>query len=232
MKMIFFDAAGTLIHPAEAVGEVYSRIGAKYGFLASPRQLDAGFRQALKTQGPMVALQGENSESGQQDWWYRLVAGVWGVDGKDLRFRSYFNELYSYYEKSDAWSVYDDVRPVLHSLREKGYRLGVISNFDSRLHKVLAGLDLTGFFESIVVSMEAGAAKPERRIFELAAEQSGIKPENAIHIGDRPDEDFQGALNAGLQAVLLDREGIADLSNARLRSLHDFVNNLTFILNE
>lgn len=83
--------------------------------------------------------------------------------------------------------------------------LGVLSNFDSRLHTVLPALGLAEFFSSVTISTEVGAAKPDARIFQAALQKHECSPAQAWHIGDRQKEDYEGAKAAGLRAVLLKR---------------------------
>ena len=101
--------------------------------------------------------------------------------------------------------MFDDVRPTLEKLRKTGLRLAVISNWDERLRPLLDRLNLTPFFETIIVSMEAGFAKPAPQIFERAISSLTLPPASILHVGDSPTEDLAGAQSAGMRAILLDR---------------------------
>jgi putative hydrolase of the HAD superfamily len=70
---------------------------------------------------------------------------------------------------------------------------------------VLQGLELLDYFASITISMEAGTAKPNRQIFEVALHPHGCLPQDAWHIGDSFTEDYQAAQNAGLRGIWLRR---------------------------
>jgi HAD superfamily hydrolase (TIGR01509 family) len=74
----------------------------------------------------------------------------------------------------------------------------VVANFDLSLRDRLDQLGLTPYFSEIVTPGDAGAAKPDPRIFELALERLGVAPERALHIGDR-SVDEEGARAAGMQ---------------------------------
>ena len=63
------------------------------------------------------------------------------------------------------------------------------------------------FFDSVTISSLAGSAKPAPQIFQHALDQHVVGPEEAVHVGDDLREDFEGATNAGLSGVLLDRDG-------------------------
>jgi putative hydrolase of the HAD superfamily len=82
-------------------------------------------------------------------------------------------------------------------LRARGLRLGVVANWDCALPGHLAAAGLASFFDTVVTSARAGAAKPDPAIFELALRELGVRPERALHVGDEP-LDEEGARAAGL----------------------------------
>jgi HAD superfamily hydrolase (TIGR01509 family) len=82
-------------------------------------------------------------------------------------------------------------------LERLGLRLAVVSNWDVALHGYLEQLGLAGRFAAIVTSAEAGASKPDPRIFELALKRLRVRPERALHIGDS-EADEEGARAAGM----------------------------------
>jgi putative hydrolase of the HAD superfamily len=96
---------------------------------------------------------------------------------------------------------------VLSNLKESGYKLGIISNFDSRVYDVMRQLGIYEYFDVLVISSEAGHAKPSHGIFSLALERAGRDPSEVIHVGDDLCNDFHGARAMGIRALLLDREG-------------------------
>jgi putative hydrolase of the HAD superfamily len=104
------------------------------------------------------------------------------------------------------WVLYPETLSVIGELKSKGYELGIISNFDTRLFSILSELSLRECFDSITISSLARAAKPARQIFEYALSQHVIDPEEALHVGDSVREDWEGARQANLHALLMDRE--------------------------
>jgi putative hydrolase of the HAD superfamily len=103
--------------------------------------------------------------------------------------------------------AYPDAAPALEALRSRGIALVVVSNWDHSLHERLAETGLAPLVDGAVASAELGRAKPERAIFERALELAGAAPGEALHAGDSPREDVEGALAAGLRAVLVARDG-------------------------
>jgi len=226
IKAVFFDAAGTLIEPVRRVGESYAAIAAKYGKSVPPAEIAARFRLCFDV-APRLAFPDAAAESLatlERDWWRRLVAHVFEPWNPFQRFEEYFDELFSYFATPAAWQLYPEVTETLLGLRRRGLILGVISNFDSRLVGILAGLGAGRLFEEIVVSSRIGYAKPHPEIFRIALSRHGLRPENAIHVGDSPINDLQGARNAGLRAVLVARENGGRLPKPdRVTSLRDIL---------
>jgi putative hydrolase of the HAD superfamily len=91
----------------------------------------------------------------------------------------------------------DGVLPALDRLRDAGLPLAVVANWDIGLHEHLAHLGLTERFVAILTSAEAGAEKPDPRIFGLALDRLGVAPAQAVHVGNE-DADRLGALAAGI----------------------------------
>ena len=122
-------------------------------------------------------------------------------------FDAYFDAVYRHFEDPATWDVFPDVMPALAALRALGSPLGIVSNFDSRVLRILEGLDLAPWFESVTLSSQVGATKPDRAIFARALAHHGVDAARALHVGDSPAEDCEGARAAGLRAVLIDRSG-------------------------
>jgi len=97
-----------------------------------------------------------------------------------------------------------DAIPLLKLLRSKGLRLVIVSNWDGSLLDCLQETPLPGYFDAILDSDVVGSRKPDTRIFEVACAVVGVRPEEAVHVGDSPGADVAGAQAAGVRPVLLD----------------------------
>jgi putative hydrolase of the HAD superfamily len=221
-KMIFFDAAGTLIEVRGSVGEVYASWAQRYGVTLAPAALQQRFAQAFRVQPPL-AFHGFASEAELQRlefaWWQRLVEQVF-AEVEFPRFAEFFAAVFEYFRRAEAWRLYADVLPTLAELQTRGVQLAVLSNFDTRLEDLLNGLGISHYFAGVHLSSRLGVAKPDVRIFQAALQQHGLQPHEAWHVGDSWREDWQGANNAGLKAWLIDRaEATAEVECTRLESL-------------
>jgi putative hydrolase of the HAD superfamily len=95
----------------------------------------------------------------------------------------------------------------MDALDGAGYRLGLISNFDSWLQKMLLEMEVGHLFDTAVISGIEGVEKPDPAIYRLAFERAGIAPDRAAHVGDSPAMDMEPAAAVGMRPVLLDRAG-------------------------
>lgn len=104
------------------------------------------------------------------------------------------------------FTAFVDAEPALRAARVRGVRLVVLSNWDVSLSGVLECAGLAPLLDGVVSSAVAGVRKPSPAIFALALAVAGVAPQDAIHVGDRIDEDVAGARGAGIEAVLIRRD--------------------------
>jgi putative hydrolase of the HAD superfamily len=112
--------------------------------------------------------------------------------------------------------AFPEVAEVLRALRARGAALVVVSNWDVSLHDVLVRTGLSDLVDAVVTSAEAGVAKPDPAIFHAAlARAGGVAPAEALHAGDSLEADVAGARAAGLEAVLVARDGVPGAPGVR-----------------
>lgn len=208
LKTIFFDAAGTLFETRRPVGEFYAAMAREFGANVSAKEISAAFRHSFGNAPGLAFGPGHPAEQlrgMEREWWRQRVAETFAGLHRFDDFDAFFTALFEFFAAPANWMVYDDVLPALDELRTRGLGLAVISNFDARLYRILAGLGLARYFDSVTISSEAGYAKPAPELFEFALARSGASAEEALHVGDAPHLDVAGALAAGIQPVLIRR---------------------------
>jgi putative hydrolase of the HAD superfamily len=222
-KVIFFDAGGTLFRPFPSVGHVYARTAEKHGVRVDAEMVEKAFQQKWHERNGMTTLAGLSSGKIEREWWYGLVREVFGKGSDPLLkkgltpfrttpfrdFDAFFQELYDLFARAECWRLFDDAVPVLEALKSRGFRLGIISNWDHRLFSIVEQLGLSHYFEQVVASSAVGTAKPGRRIFEAALEAMRAEPNESLHVGDSLEDDYHGARRAGLRAILLLRHPLS-----------------------
>ena len=125
--------------------------------------------------------------------------------------------LIEVHEREHMWTrVEDSTVEALDTLRDQGYRLGVVSNADGRMPALLAQVGLADRFEFVIDSHVVGVTKPDPRIFTMAVERLGLPAAACMYVGDLYAVDVVGARRAGLRPVLLDPFDDFDLPVSRV----------------
>lgn len=209
IKTIFFDAADTLFYIREGLGNTYAAVARKHGAEnANPEEIKKAFSKYFGT-APPLAFGGATEEERkglEKNYWKAIVEKVYTELGMFEGFEAHFDELFEVF-RSKAWELFPESEEILSALKESGFKLGIISNFDSRVYDVMKDLGIDGYFDVFVISSEAGFAKPHAEIFRIALEKAGTVPSQSLHVGDNLNNDFHSPRTLGIKALLLDREG-------------------------
>ena len=132
--------------------------------------------------------------------------------------------------QSTKWvfKLFDDVLPTLKQLRERNLILGLISNIGQEADTVFNQLGLIQHIDFHVTSFETGHDKPDPEIFLAALKKAGVKPDEAVYIGDFYEQDVVGARGVGMLPVLLDRNGwFPEIKDCpRIKNLSEIINYL------
>ncbi|XP_008244840.1 PREDICTED: haloacid dehalogenase-like hydrolase domain-containing protein 3 [Prunus mume] len=194
-KALLVDAVGTLVVPSQPMAQIYRKIGEKYGVEYSEAEILNRYRRAYGQPWGRSRLRYVND--GRPFWQYIVSSSTGCSDSQ------YFEELYNYYTTNKAWHLCDpDAGKVFQALRKAGVKVAVVSNFDTRLRPLLQALNCEHWFDAVAVSAEVEAEKPNPTIFLKACELLGVKPEDAVHVGDDRRNDIWGARDAGCDAWL------------------------------
>ena len=109
---------------------------------------------------------------------------------------------------ASAATLYDDTVPTLQHLRDSGFKLAIVSNWDTPLDPLTERLGIAHYFDIIVASHDARvlSAKPDPHIFNYTLAAVDVSAAEAIHVGDTYEADIVGAKNAGIRPILIDRD--------------------------
>lgn len=221
IKAIFFDAGGTLIHldSAYICGSIKQTLGV---------QLDEEpFRHAqflgMSRVAELVAAGAGSTEQLKREFYSTLLPEVGVTEDAldetiDCVLKLAFNEM--------LWRTADDSTPVvLTQLKERGLRLAIVSNSDGRIESAFQQAGLTDHFEFFIDSFNVGVEKPNPEIFRMATERAGVKPDEAVYVGDLYAVDVVGARSAGLIPILYDPFDLkADADCRRIKSIDELLN--------
>ena len=203
-RTVLLDALGTLLE-LEAPGRGLQRA-------LHTRGVDIGPAEAERAMAAEIAYYRAHLMMGADDHGLRTLrrrcADVLAGALPDAAERALApEELEAALLEALRFAPFAEVPAALAALRAEGVQLVVVSNWDSSLHGVLAATGLRPLLDAVVTSAEAGMAKPEPAIFARALVVAGAPASSALHVGDSLAEDVAGARAAGIEAVLLVREG-------------------------
>jgi putative hydrolase of the HAD superfamily len=193
---VLLDALGTLVE----LEPPWPRLGAALGDELPPERVEAALRAEMR-------YYREHSHEGRDpaslaELRSRCAAVLSEALGRAVDVDTLMRSI--------RFRPYPDALPALELLRGRGAALVCVSNWDCSLPGVLAGCGLDGALDGVVASATAGASKPAPEIFRRGLELAGCEPDEAVHVGDTPEEDVAGARGAGIRALYLDRDGDRD----------------------
>lgn len=220
---VFFDAANTLLYPYPSVGEVYAEVARRYGVETTGEAVQRAFRQAWDTVETLARQDPVRYGVGEPDgrrFWQTLVHATFAHIAVPERFDAFFDELYWLFGQPTVWRLFPECLEVLRALRQQDYIVGVISNWDIRLLDLLQGLGLMTYVQHVSISAIVGWDKPHHAIFQHATAAVGVPPARAVHIGDSLQADVEGAHQAGLQPLWLQRQGGSHTDYPVIQDLH------------
>ncbi len=212
-QALLLDAMGTLIGLRRSVGDSYAALAAGFGLEAEADAIDLAFPQVYRQAPPLAfpGLSGEMLRAAEIEWWGARIGEVLQAALPDPEEQlaeglpaGLAEALFEHFADPALWRVYPEVPNCLQRWRQRGLRLAVVSNFDSRLMGLLDGLGVAEQLDTVVVSSAAGAAKPDPAPYQLALEALALPAEAVWHVGDSP-EDEAGARAAGVRCLLVER---------------------------
>lgn len=232
IRAVFFDAGYTLLRPSPSVEEVCVRVLRQRGLSVERHKIDqampeaqAFFRLARRLDGQHIWAAEETIRRFWTDYYEKLFQAV-GLDGE---LRPLADAVYEEFSSPAWWRPYPEVEAVLGELRQRGYILGIISDWGVQLTAILHELGLSRYLDFAVVSALVGAAKPNGHVFQLALRRAQVRPEEALHVGDDYPSDILGARAAGIVPVFINRH--APLDHLDCAQVHDLTGVLTLVDN-
>ena len=200
-QAVFFDVDFTLIYPGPTFAAAgYRLFSQRHGLSVDTARFDVAVTAASRE------LEVGDDPSYRRDLFVRYARRVIEeMGGSGSGIDACAQEIYEEWAVCRHFSLYDDVKPVLRQLHERGLRLGLISNTHRCLNSFRIHFELETFITGAVSSSVHGFMKPHPSIFEAALRELGVVAEEALMVGDSISHDVEGARRLGMRAVLLAR---------------------------
>lgn len=233
IEMVFFDAGETLLRPYPSFVQLFAATCKDYGIKIEPDEV----RSIRSNLAPHLLELAEESGVDKPSLFPDRSYEFWGyvyrrfLAEKGIVDEGLVRRLFDVFSDMNSYKLYDDSLSTLIELQDRGYRLGLISNFEGWLEKLLIELEVGHLFDTTVISALEGLEKPDPAIYELALGRADVDPSAAAHVGDSPANDADPAASVGMRAVLLDRDGVygdlaGHVSITSLQELPDLLANL------
>jgi putative hydrolase of the HAD superfamily len=206
IRAVLFDVGETLVHPAPSFPALFSQVLEREGHSRDEADVLAA---------SSVVLERFSEASREREAWTlspgslprvldRRVPAHAGLARAAVGERPPRDPVRGVHDL-DNYALFDDVHPVLASLREQGVGAGIVSNFEAWLEDLLDHLGVREQFPVRVISGLEGMEKPDLEIYARALERLGLPADQVAFVGDNPEFDVVPPMELGMTAVLIDR---------------------------
>ena len=218
LKGIFFDLYGTLLvfdDFDEANSEWENSF---YEMIGKDKQLNADEIHKICTE--ILKMQIKKEPAGNLTTYETKIKKIFDSKGIDIpipEIKNIASETVRIWQKKIRLA--EDVHPVIREFKKNNKTIGLITNFDHAPHvyRLLKENAIGELFDVIIISDEAGCEKPCRKIFEIALKSANLSAAETVYIGDNLRDDIEGAFNAGINPILIDRKLKSHNSDAAVR---------------
>jgi HAD superfamily hydrolase (TIGR01549 family) len=213
IQAVLFDLDFTLAKPGPDLGpEGYQRMGRRFGLELEPTLYKEARAKAVE------GLHKHPDFRHDEEIWVAFTERIIrGMGGNSERAYECAVEMTRAWEHAHNFDLFDDVLPVLADLRERGLKLGLVSNTGRDVDVFLAHHSLQ--IDAALSSRIHGKVKPHPTIFQAVLDKLGVAADESAMVGDSPEDDLEGARGLGMRAFLVDREGLFPDAEDRLPDL-------------
>jgi putative hydrolase of the HAD superfamily len=200
-EAVLFDAGDTLIRLSGSGEKLLHRAAATLGVdRPDPDEVAQVWRRVLDRSGTAEELAKGRDLS--NDRHREVWTALYDAAGCERLAPGLSEELYALTVSAESWEAFPDTVPTLKALRDRGLRVGVVSDTGFDLRPAMDLLGLSPFLDTVVMSFEYGVCKPAATVFRTACDQLRVPPERTLMVGDNPLTD-SGAVSAGMYVFLL-----------------------------
>jgi putative hydrolase of the HAD superfamily len=221
VRAVFFDVVGTLLHCEPPAAAVYADVGRRHGSRLTEPEVLVRFQASFARQERLdQARRLRTSEEREILRWRTIVAEVLDDVSDGQRC---FQDLFDHFARPEHWRYTAAGEEVLSELARRGYVLGLASNYDRRLYRVIAGLPPLQTLHHYLISSEVGWCKPAPEYYKGLCRRVELSPSQILLVGDNLVNDFEGARSAGLHALLFDPAGDIPAGVSGLQTLSELI---------
>lgn len=224
-SVVVFDADDTIYTFSESIPSIFKRHIDTHNVDSCEKHIENKIMQIIY--GKDVPGSGKHNDYAMDkqvayDFWRDLYLEVASEYTNESATESY-DGLYDYYAKAESRTLSPHFLTFINRLRECGKTLGVMSNFDSRVHNVVEELGVTSQVDFIYSSCDIGYRKPGVKFFSTIAEKYNFNPKDIVYIGNNQEEDFYAAREAGWNSILYDTQDKYEQESDKVRCFSELI---------
>lgn len=210
VEAVFFDWFNTLADFKPSRQEIYQQTFRKFAVTLSMNEVIRGILKADRYYFEENARSRVHNRSLQEQMavylcYPRAILDEAGVERSPELIWKVLNIVFDKFKKGSTFVLFDDVLPILTTLKQRKLILGLLTNASKDAISRYSYLGLEPHLDLVVTPEEVGANKPEPAIFQAALDRAGVKAAEAVHVGDQYDLDIVGARRVGINPILIDR---------------------------
>ncbi|MCY3744033.1 MAG: HAD-IA family hydrolase [Candidatus Poribacteria bacterium] len=210
VRAVFFDFYETLCFHRHSLKENLERIAERYGVEVNWKRCETAMERLFaSTSAPAPPTDYSLLESSitvmMRECEFIREVGI-GNHVEQIAWELLQSGHYLF--AANSATLYDDVVPTLQRFRDEGFKLAIVSNWDTPLDPLTERLGIAEYFDAIVASHDARvrSEKPDSHIFNYALAAVGVSAEEVVHVGDTYEADIIGARDVRIRPILLDRD--------------------------
>ncbi|MBI3847364.1 MAG: HAD-IA family hydrolase [Planctomycetes bacterium] len=215
VKAVFFDGRGTLFDLRQPRHEIYAHVASEFG---DPVDVVL-MKKVMETADKTFPLVWQGGYRFSPEWFRRYVERVLDEVGFWGELEPCVAKIFATFADPKTFVAFPDAIEAVATLRKRGLRLGVLSNWGVDLPQILRGI---GFGDAFTVTLDSASEqmeKPAPEFFRRGLERIGVAAKDAMHVGDHPEKDARAAQSQGMTGVFLDRTGTVPFDGLRIRRL-------------
>jgi putative hydrolase of the HAD superfamily len=208
-RLLCLDAGFTLLSPRRTLADALSGVLTQDGHAIGEEEMRAAWEETDRWFWDEYHRPDNDTwsdDSRIEEYWrtyHREMLGRLGVEAH----REMLDRVLAGQFAANSWELYPDVEPMLREVRAMGgVAIGIVSDWGSNLRGIASELGLDRYLDFVLPSGAVGVAKPNPAFFRLALERAGVKPPDAVMVGDSYRADVRGAWSAGMDALWLHRD--------------------------
>lgn len=210
VRVVFLDVGGTLAYPHPSFHGLIAEVCTSHGLpvsAADAERAEPGVWARIAEREDVGRGFSVSADRSKAFWLFVYRAFLTELGYPRAAETDLPQRLLETFVRLESYRLYADTLPTLDVLRRAGLTLGVISNWEEWLERLMLSLGIRDFFEVAVISGLTGHEKPDPEIFLAALAAARARPDEAVHVGDSLPHDVRGAQAVGIRGVLLDRRG-------------------------